>query len=104
MTKSNLSTNSFKNNYPPHFEMKLVLQRDLIRNVTKDKIEEVKSLVEGYQHSNVLRSDIPSDLQSSLFSMSNLFSVQVDVWKNIEMGIAELMIKGKKEEGNSDEK
>jgi len=28
----------------------------------------------------------------------------MDVWKDIEVGIAELMIKEKKEEGNNDEK
>ncbi len=89
MTKSNLSTNSFKNNYPPHFEMKLVLQRDLMRNVTKDKIEEVRTLIEAYPHFPIFRSSISSDLQSSLFAMSNLFSVQLDVWNDIKAHLTE---------------
>lgn len=89
MTKSNLSTNSFKNNYPPHFEMKLVLQRDLMRNVTKDKIEEVRTLIEAYPHFPIFLSGISSDLQSSLFAMSNLFSVQLDVLNDIKAHLTE---------------
>jgi hypothetical protein len=84
--------------------MKLVLQQDLMRNVTKDKIGELKLLIEEYQHSHVFRPDVSSDLQSALFSMSNLLNVQLDVLNDIKLNLAERTGKGEKIKENKDEK
>ena len=74
-----------------------------MRNVTKDKIEDLKPLIEEYQNSHVFRPNISSDLQSSLFSMSNLLNVQLDVLNDIKANLSE-RIREKKEKGNKDGK
>jgi len=95
MTESNLTTNPPKNNYPPYFEMKLVLQQDLMRNVTKDKIKELKLLIEEYQNSYLLHHNISSDLKD-MRSMKTVLTTCGDVIKNLDARIAKLMEKEKR--------
>lgn len=95
MTKSNLTTNPSKDNYPPYFEMKLVLQQDLMRNVTKDKIEELKPLIEEYQNSYLLHHNISSDLKDAR-SMKTVLTTCGDAMKNLDARIAKLMEKAKR--------
>jgi hypothetical protein len=80
--------------------MKLVLQQDLMRNITKEKSGAVKTLVEEYLHFHVLNPDISSDMpdmKTDFGSMLSSLMVQLGVISDLKDSLIREMVEQAKE-------